>query len=54
MKYHTVIEGEWIQPRRKAYYMKCCDCGLVHRLEFRLVKFGKGKKIQFKAYRVKK
>jgi hypothetical protein len=33
--------------------MGCCDCGLVHKLEFRLVDNprGPGKKIQFRAWR---
>jgi len=56
MRYHVVKGDEWVQPRRKAYYMKCCDCGLVHRLNFRLVSRGKGRgfKIQFQAYRLRK
>lgn len=46
--------GEWVQPVRSGYLMECCDCGLVHRLDFRLVKWGKGKKIQFRAFRDEK
>ena len=53
MRYHQVIDGEWIQPRRKNYYMKCCDCGLVHKVDFRLVKRGNGFSIQFKPKRIK-
>lgn len=29
---------EWIRPRMTNYYMSCCDCGLVHTLNFRVVK----------------
>ena len=48
----TVQSGEWVQPRRRGYWMKCCDCGLVHRMNFRLVPYGQGKyKIQFQAFR---
>ncbi len=50
MRYHQVIDGEWLQPRRKNYYQKCCDCGLVHRIDFRIKKG----KIQYRAFRVKK
>lgn len=46
-----VESGEWVQPRRKNYFVECCDCGLIHRLNFRLLKHGKGKKIQFQAFR---
>ena len=51
MRYTKAKDDEWIQPRMKNYYMKCCDCGLVHRLNFRLV--GKEHKIQFQATRIK-
>jgi hypothetical protein len=54
VRYHTQHAGEWVQPRRRGYYMKCCDCGLVHRLNFRLVRHGRGRKIQFQAFRIKK
>lgn len=25
----------WVQPVMKGYLMQCCDCGLVHEMEFR-------------------
>lgn len=45
--------GEWIQPIHRGYKMACCDCGLVHVLDFRVVKYAGGKrvKIQFRARR---
>ena len=30
--------GEWVQPVTQGYLMKCCDCGLVHRMDFRVIK----------------
>jgi len=53
MKYDQVKSGEWIQPYRKGYKLCCCDCGLVHTVNFRLVKNkrGRGKKIQLQAFR---
>lgn len=27
---------EWIQPVRRGYKMCCCDCGLVHDMNFRI------------------
>jgi hypothetical protein len=50
-RYPKVTEGEWVQPRREGYRMQCCDCGLVHRMQFRLVKYPKGHKIQMRGYR---
>jgi len=29
--------SEWVCPDPKGYLMKCCDCGLVHEAEFRIV-----------------
>jgi Zn-finger protein len=36
MKYDEPEEGEWVFPRRRGYLLSCCDCGLVHRFEFRV------------------
>jgi hypothetical protein len=46
-KYPKIKDGELIQPVMKGYRMACCDCGLVHKIDFKIV----GKKIQFRAYR---
>ena len=37
----------WVQPVMKGYLLACCDCGLVHRMEFRT----DGKHVQFRAKR---
>lgn len=53
--YPLIKEGEWVQPRRKNYYTQCCDCGLVHRLNFRLIKDKLGRAtIQFQSFRMTK
>ena len=36
MKYDDPENGEWIFPIMKGYKACCCDCGLVHRMEFRV------------------
>lgn len=28
--------GRWVQPVEKGYKLACCDCGLVHTVEFRV------------------
>ena len=54
MRFKIQEEGQWVQPRMKNYYLKCCDCGLTHRVNFRLVKYGNNKrKIQFQMFRCK-
>jgi len=45
--YPSVAAGEWVQPIRHGYRMRCCDCGLVHRLQFRI----EGDRVQFRAWR---
>lgn len=42
---------EWIQPIRKGYKIACCDCGLVHDMDFRIVPWRSGHKIQFRVAR---
>ena len=42
-RYRRMYEGEdgwseWVQPRHNTYQMMCCDCGLVHELQFGVVK----------------
>ena len=27
----------WVQPRMRGYLLECCDCCLVHRMDFRVV-----------------
>lgn len=39
--------SDWVQPRMKKYLMACCDCDLVHELQFRIA----GEKVQFRARR---
>ena len=60
VEFKQVKAGEWEQPVARGYLMKCCDCGLVHRLDFRVVKDVRGKrtfiqgaryKAQLRAYR---
>ena len=42
---------EWIRPIRKGYKLACCDCGLVHDLDFRIRKEWRGLVIEFRARR---
>lgn len=47
MKYDRPESDEWIQPIRTGYKMSCCDCGLVHELDFRIRKG----RVQYRARR---
>ena len=50
-RYPTARHNEWIRPVRNGYRMACCDCGLVHELDFRVVRYGRGHKVIFRARR---
>lgn len=36
MAYEQPKVGQWVQPVKCGYKLACCDCGLVHRLDFRV------------------
>jgi hypothetical protein len=33
--------SDWIQPIMEGYRLACCDCGLVHEVEFRALQVGR-------------
>jgi hypothetical protein len=35
--YDEIGYGEWTRPRMRDFREQCCDCGLIHRLDFRIV-----------------
>jgi len=34
--------SEWVCPNPYEYFMKCCDCGLVHEVQYRVARYGEG------------
>lgn len=49
--YEQVWDGEndwvWERPVHRGFKLGCCDCGLVHVMDFRIV----GKEVQFRIKR---
>ena len=41
--------GEWVQPIRRGYLYCCCDCALVHKMDFRVYRG----RAQFRVWRDK-
>jgi hypothetical protein len=37
-KYKLIEENQWEKPIRKNYKLACCDCGLVHNVDFKIEK----------------
>lgn len=33
--------SRWVNPKMRGYLMACCDCGLVHEMEFKAFEVGK-------------
>jgi hypothetical protein len=36
-RYHQVVDGGWIRPKKRKFREMCCDCCLVHGLDFGVV-----------------
>jgi hypothetical protein len=58
VRYHVISYGEWTRPRMTNFREQCCDCGLIHRLDFRIVDArrggraaGRGLRIEFRTRR---
>lgn len=41
--------GEWVRPIKHGYKLACCDCGLVHIMDFKTTH--KGQRVQFRVWR---
>ncbi len=44
--YHQLVSGAWERVTRRGHKNQCCDCGLVHRFDYRITADGK---IEFRA-----
>lgn len=40
-------DGDVIIPQMEGYKIRCCDCGLVHRFTFAVVKDGRKQRVAF-------
>jgi hypothetical protein len=52
IKHEVENEGdwsEWVNPKSEQYFMKCCDCGLVHEMQFKVAKYSEGDECEFVA-----
>lgn len=47
MRYDKPKAGEWVRPVRRGYKLCCCDCGLVHTMNFRV----NGRRVEFQVFR---
>ena len=42
--------GKWERPIHRGYLLACCDCGLTHRYDFRVVDDG----VEFRVFHARK
>jgi hypothetical protein len=47
VKYKKAVAGQWVLPRQKDFKLGCCDCGLVHVFDFRIM----DKKVEYRVWR---
>ncbi len=48
-RYEQMKDGEWFEVASlRNHLMACCDCGLVHRMNFKIID---GTRIQIQAFR---
>jgi len=49
--YHHVEDGEWVRPVTRGHHEQCCDCGLVHTVDFRIVTVRGRPRVEYRARR---
>lgn len=49
--YNLVVEGKWTGARKLDHREQCCDCGLVHRNDYRAVQKARNTEIEFRCWR---
>lgn len=49
-RYPVSADGQWIYPLSAYHLLACCDCGLVHKFEFRR----SGTRVKLRAWRDKR
>jgi hypothetical protein len=47
-KFKKIKDGQLVRPKMDGYLIGCCDCGLVHRIDFEITRMGI---LKFRAYR---
>lgn len=50
MSFPILKDGEWIEPILKGFKLACCDCGLVHKIDFEI----KDGTFKFRVFRQKR
>ena len=49
--YYEPEPGEWIMPNMQDYKLACCDCGLVHRINLKVVRRPGGYRVKWQIFR---
>jgi len=55
VRYTQIYDGEWYKPKTlRGHRMVCCDCGLVHVMDFVIAKHGRGHTVLIRSVRDKR
>lgn len=59
IEYPAIKSGHWITPRMSGYKLECCDCGLIHSVDFAVIDSEDNSllnncEVVFRVYRVEK
>lgn len=49
VRYKQMYDGDRVRPVMKGYRMRCCQCDLIHILDFFVIRWGRGYKVEFVA-----
>lgn len=48
-KYVHLEDGQWHEPVMNRHREECCDCGLVHKVDYRIKETTRGTRLEFRA-----
>ena len=54
MRYDCPEADEWVQPIPVGYRLACCDCSLVHEIDFRVISDETDPELQHVQFRVRR
>ena len=52
MKIKQLEDGEWVKPRMKGFIHECCECGLRHKVDFKVFYEDKKNPIEMRFTRI--
>ncbi len=51
VRYEIVFDGDWERAKMRGERQQCCDCGLIHIIDYRIVRNGKRAEVEVRSRR---